>query len=375
MTRRANHEGSEPKLRADGRWASSLRLPDGRRHSVYGKTVTDCRNNVRKYLADMEHGVTRVTGTTTVTQWLDQWLATYGTDLRPTTFSSYKLQIDRYITPQIGAVRLARLTPDHMQALKNYLATTALSGTSQRYVLNVLSSALNRAVKSRKLHDNPLRLIDLPPKSTTPLSVWDIKQTQTFLASIEGDRLEPLYVLAALCGLRQGELLGLRWSDTTLAKGIIAVTQQYTRAGTTAPLKTVQSRRVVVLPTRAAELLRARQTAQKTELLAAGRPRGNKLDLIFTETNGRPLTHTNVTRTFYKRVIKAGLPHIPFHGLRHVAATLQLASGATMPEIAGLLGHSDESDMTRRYAHLLPASRQATADRTNQLFPAKRKAL
>ena len=154
------------------------------------------------------------TGTTSVTQWCEQWLTTYGTDLRPTTFASYRLQIDRYMTPQIGKDRLARLTPDHIEALKNYLATTPLSGTSRRYVLNVLSSALNRAVKSRKLHENPLRMIDLPPKSTTPLSVWDIEQTHNFLASIEGDRLEPLYVLAALCGLRQGERLGLRWSDT-----------------------------------------------------------------------------------------------------------------------------------------------------------------
>jgi len=369
MQRRANNEGSEPLLRKDGRYASNIRLPDGHRQTIYGKTKTECRANVRTFMSDLENGITRIPGNTTVNQWLNQWLNEYCTDLRPATVESYRLQIDRYIIPAIGSVRLNRLTSDHAQTLRNQLATTDLSGTSQQYIFRVLSSALNRAVRTHKLRENPIKYIDLPRKTTEPVTVWDAKATATFLARVAGDRHEALFTLAALCGLRQGEILGLRWSDINWTEGTLTVAQQLNRTGAIGPLKTRQSRRTIVMPNLVVALLKTRRTAQTAEIPATG----NTLDLVFTTRTGLPIRHTNLTHTFYRRTEKAGLPAIPFHGLRHVAATLQFALGARLEEVSDLLGHKDDSTTTRLYTHLLPAGRTATAERVNQIFPARKK--
>ena len=141
-------------------------------------------------------------------------------------------------------------------------------------------------------------------KVVTPLSA---AQTRIFLEAARGDRLESFYVLATYTGLRQGELLALRWDDVNLDAGVLQV------RGT----KTARSRRTVKLSLTAVEALRSHLTRQLEEIDRAG-DMWRENGLVFATEIGTPINRQNLTQRSFKPLLQgAGLPEIRFHDLRH----------------------------------------------------------
>lgn len=167
-------------------------------------------------------------------------------------------------------------------------------------------------------------------------------------------------------GLRQGEALGLRWQDIDLDRGLLTVARQLQRIDgkliLTEP-KTPRSRRTLQLPAVAIEALRAHKLRQLEERLAAG-PAWQDSGLVFTTAIGTPLDARNVVRHFHRLLAKAGLPRMPFHNLRHTAASLLLAQGLDIRVVQHVLGHSQISLTANLYAsrHTNPTSGRGRAD-------------
>lgn len=152
-------------------------------------------------------------------------------------------------------------------------------------------------------------------------------EARAFLDAVRGDRLEALYAVAVAIGLRQGEILGLRWSDVDLDGGTIRVSQALQRVGgrmTFVEPKSLRSRRTIPMPPTVARALRAHRARQLEERLAGG-PDWNAHDLVFISTTGTPLDGRNLTRRFQAVLERAGLPRMRFHDARHTCATLLLA--------------------------------------------------
>ena len=173
----------------------------------------------------------------------------------------------------------------------------------------------------------------------------------------KGDRLEALIVLAISTGLRQGELLGLQWGDIDLQSGTLAVRRQLLQESKGKPvlgqLKTVKSRRLVVLPQIAITALRN----HKAKLKVAHLPTA----LVFTGTQGAALRKNNLLRRWYHPLIKkAGLPRMRFHDLRHTHATLLLSQGIHPKVVQERLGHSSVMMTLDTYSHVT-SSLQAEA--------------
>ncbi len=194
-----------------------------------------------------------------------------------------------------------------------------------------------------------------------PLST---EQTKVLLEAACGDRLEALYVLAVHTGLRQGELLGLKWEDVDLEAGTLQVRRTLATAKggpVLAAPKTKGSRRTVKLTQRAVEALRSHLKRQLGEIDRAGslwRENG----LMFASEIGEPLDRRYLTNRRFKALLKgAGLPEIRFHDLRHTCATLLLSKNVNPKIVSEMLGHATIAITLDTYSHVLPNMREQAA--------------
>ena len=195
--------------------------------------------------------------------------------------------------------------------------------------------------------------------------MWAPEQARAVLAEAEGDPPAPLYGLALYSGLRQRELLGLHRADLGLDRAVLRVRRTLQRApeGSLVEMepKTERGRRTVALPPSVVVSLRQYRTAQLEARMRAG-PRWNDTPFVFTTALGAPIGGTSVTRRFQRLVGRLGLPSARFHDLRHMAATFQLAAGASVADVASNLGHVSAYMTLKVYAHATERTkRQAVA--------------
>ena len=194
----------------------------------------------------------------------------------------------------------------------------------------------------------------------------DENQVQQFMivAKAQNDRFFTLYYLAISTGMRQGELLGLKWADLDWEKGELTVCRQLTKKKgggfeLTSP-KTKAGIRQISLGSNALDILREHRKAQQLERQAAG-VHWQDQGLVFTSSIGTPIDRSNM-RLFFKALLKdAGLPDIRFHDLRHTAASLMLNNGIPLMIVSRRLGHAQPSITLDVYGHLIPAKQQEAA--------------
>ena len=182
-------------------------------------------------------------------------------------------------------------------------------------------------------------------------------EARRFLAEAHGHPLEALFTLAVTTGVRQGELLGLRWRDIDWATRRAFVRHTLVRLHGRWWLgepKTARSERSIELTDATLDVLRAHRDRQAEVVATAGR-RLTGDDLIFADAAGEPLWGRHVTTLGFKALLRrAGLPDIRFHDLRHTFATLQLMAGTNPKIVSEVLGHKEIAITLDRYSHALP---------------------
>ncbi len=307
-------------------------------------------------------------------EYLERWLRDYAEGwLAPTTLESYRATIRVHLTPDLGHIPLSRLSPQAIQVYLTRKLQSGLSTTTVRYHAAILHEALRHAVKWGLLTHNPVDRVDLPRRRRVEMHVWDEEQVRIFLAEARrSSAYYALYVAALITGMRQGELMGLRWKDVDLVIGTASIQQTLYRLGKTVVTKepkSARSRRTVALPSVLVNTLRevqAKQDAYRRDFGQAYEDYG----LVFCQPNGRPLHAHNVTQLDFKRVAKtAGVPRIRFHDLRHCHATLLLQQGVHPKVVQERLGHSTISMTLDTYSHVIPGMQErAAADLEKRLF-------
>ena len=313
----------------------------------------------------------------TVGDFLESWLTEVArVTVRPRTYVSYRYVVGFHLIPALGDHPLAGLSPADVQAFLNAKAASGLSPRTVGYLRGVLRGALGHAERTDLVTRNVARLARpprIPRRRVSPLSV---EQVRTFVAAIAGDRLEALYLVALGVGLRQGEILGLRWSDVDLAAGTLTVRHALARIDGRLVLvepKSATSRRVVPLPAFVRDALvehRLRQAAEPLPLRPV--PPDPFADLVFVTSHGTPLDGITITRRFQRILADAGLPHQRFHDLRHACASLLLAQGVPARVVMETLGHSEISLTLNTYSHVMPSVGREAAERMDQLLGAGR---
>jgi integrase len=212
-------------------------------------------------------------------------------------------------------------------------------------------------------------MVEVPRMRHHKMKTLSEAQAQHLLAVAHGDRLEALYVLALATGMRQGELLALRWHDVDLEGASLQVraSVHYTKAGYLfEEPKTKYSRRRIALSRISVEALRDHRVRQLAERLEVG-PAWDDMDLVFPKPVGRPIDGVSMVKLrFYPLLERAGLPRIRFHDLRHTAATLLLGRSINPKVVSEMLGHSHVSVTLGIYSHVMPHMQQQAAEAMDQ---------
>ena len=231
MARRGSGEGGIFQRESDGRWVATVELGKGSngkrlRKTVYGSTKREVQAKLKTAQDARDKGIVTTGGNMTVSAWLDQWLD--GLDatgkLKASTRRSYREVVNLYVRPHLGHIRLARLTAEDVEKMGRTLSEAGKSGNTQRLARTILRRALGQAERRGYVARNVVALTDAPGVKVDERPVLTPEQAMRLFDALQDDRLCPLYVVAIHTGLRQGELLALRWSDVDLEAGTLTVT-------------------------------------------------------------------------------------------------------------------------------------------------------
>ena len=360
MTRkRGNGEGSRPRKRPDGRWEARYTVHGSqgpKRKTLYGRTRHEVADKLARALSDRAQGLTFEAGSLRLREYLDRWLPDIRGTVRQHTWERYEQIVRVHIEPTLGRVRLKDLTATHARRLYREKLDDGSSPRTVQYIYTTLRKALQDAVSDGLIPRNVADGIKAPKAKKKEINPLSPEQARAFLEAVRGDRLEALYSLAVQRGLRQGELLGLRWEDVELEAGTLQVrrTLALTKEGHVFEPPKNGKGRSVELTQGASEALRNHLARQLAEMKTSG-DRYQDQGLIFPGEHGQPMRPYTLTGKLERILKRAGLPRIRFHDLRHTCATLLLSKGVHPKFVQELMGHATISITLDCYSHVIPA--------------------
>ena len=372
-TKKANGSGTIRK-RADGRWEGKYSLgydpKTGKliRKSVYGKTQKEVRLALSKIVSEMDSGTYVEPSKMKVSQWLDEWLASYTMNIKPATRSAYEEHIRIHIKPSLGDIPLKQLsTRDIQQLYTGLLKERELSPKTVRNIHGVLHRTLEQAKLLGYIRVNPADAAVTPRVEKKQVEALDAEDVGKFLAAIRGSKYEyPLFV-AVFTGLRQGELLGLTWDCVDFEHGLLLINKQHNRVkGDTefrfASLKNDKAR-VLTAADEVMEVLKLQKQRQAAWAAALGDGWENPDNLVFTTEFGRYINNKILYQNFKRIMKKLGKPNLRFHDLRHTYAVNSLRAGDDIKTLQENLGHATASFTLSTYAHATPGMKRESAKR------------
>jgi len=381
MSRRANGEGSIYK-RKDGRWAAAVyvTLSDGskKRKTIVGR-VGDSHEDVRLKLDEIkEQERKRIPFPDqqwTVGAWLDHWIEHIApSNARRNTIIDYEASIRLYLKPALGNKFLEMLSVRDVQIAVSRWQTNGVGVRTIHKNRMVLSAALNRAVREEMIFRNVASLATLPRYKAKIKSIWTVEQQLRFFEVAKTHRWYIGFLEGFVYGMRQGEILGLRWCDIDFQNNLFHIRQQLQCLDgkiQAVPLKTESSYRTLPLSKNFKALLLKKALQDSIDIENCFQTNcDHSLDgLVLTSKVGTPIGARNFIRVFDMLIEKAGLPKIPFHTSRHIAATTHKNVGTPLRDAQGILGHSN-SDITRMiYQHGdIDVQRKAIESTENLLY-------
>jgi integrase len=276
-----------------------------------------------------------------------------------------------HLTPELGRIELGKLTPQTVTSLLRKKERDGLSPRSVAMIREVLRGALNVAIKMQMIERNAAALAQAPRQVKTERCMLTPNEAKRLLSVVDGDRLAALYRIALTLGMRQAEILGLRWQDVDIDGRKLRVRQTLQRIGKEIVIKepkTERSRRTLALTPSLVTALVAHRDRQEFERKSAGKD-WQETGLVFTSTVGTPLDARNLTREYKRHLLAAELPkEFRFYDMRHAAASLLVADGLPITAVSAMLGHALTSTTLNTYAHVLPGSDRLTAAAMERLL-------
>jgi integrase len=294
----------------------------------------------------------------------DAWLKNKEPNVRHGTYGEYKGHVDCHLKPHFGLTKISHVNYGAAEEFVRQCQEKEISLSTVRKIVITFGAIMSYAVKRRYIDSNPVREVERPKGQSehkeddemqilTPLQIRALIDAAGWIPRKEGGwiELEPLaklkyrtlFMTAVLTGMRQGELLGLRWGDFDWSSNQINVKRTFNHGNLYDP-KTKSSKRKIDL---APHLV-----TQLKEWKLACPP--NKSDLVFPNGIGKPMSATNMYyRVFLPALKKAGILRTKFHNLRHTFASLLIDQGESPKYIQTQLGHSSIQMTFDIYGHLM----------------------
>jgi integrase len=271
--------------------------------------------------------------------------------LRPSTLASVKQNVSVHLNPKIGRQKLKDFQVRHVYELIDTLRKGGLAESTNRLAVDTLGRILSFGKKRGLVAQNVCRDLERGDRPSSkargkakPIEPEEL--TGLLKAAHEAWRL--VFLVAAYSGLRQGEILGLRWTDIDFETGRIHVQGQLARGGEYAPTKSGAGIRTV-------EILAA---PVMHELRKAYLAASDKSGYVFVTEDGRPRHHHVALETFKSACRRAKIGERKFHDLRHTFASLLISEGFDPVYVASQMGHAKPSLTLDTYSHLYAKHRR-----------------
>lgn len=323
-------------------------------------TKADADRAFAKALSDQVRGsfILPEAGRISLAEYADWWVASRltsrGEPLRPRVRELYEGQLRLRILPALGTSDLGRLRPATIRAWHGQLIMAGCGASTAAKCYRLLRAILTTAVSDGLIASNPCVIKGGGVEPSTERSIPTPSEVQA-LARRMPSRFSAMVPLAAFCGLRRGELFGLRRRDIDLLRGTVSIVEQRQQSAKGAeligPPKTQAGRRTVSLPPSLRPLLEQHLSQFVGSAADA---------LVFTGEKGGPLRPHVWQKAWNRARVAEGLDELHFHDLRHLAGTLAASTGAGAKEIMHRLGHASPQ-AALRYQHATAERDQAIA--------------
>ena len=393
--RGANGSGSIRKLTINGktywqgRYTTGFDPVTGKQvqRSVSGKTQAEVAKKLREITSKIDLGTYTAPCKMTLAEWVEIWTRDYIVDVRPSTAYLYQRNLSLHVLPELGSVRLDKLTTQMIQRVYNDLynpkepSKKPLQPKSVKDVHGVLHKLLDQAVKCNYIPLNPSNGCVLPKIEKEEVKPLEREQIIALLSAIEGHVHEWYYRIAMFTGLREGEMLGLTWDCIDFGRATLTVKQQLRKSQERgggyymAPTKNGKQRVIALAPSVLEYFRQQRQKLldmeshagcawQKKVLLYSTTDRKpREYDLVFRNEIGDRLSYRTVYDCFKRVVKELGIPDTRIHDLRHTFAVISLLGGDDVKTVQQNLGHATASFTLDVYGHVTDQMRRNSADR------------
>jgi integrase len=346
---------------------------DGKRRQRYATvrgSYQDAQKELTRRLNEKDEGTLVDPTNATVAEYVRTWLGSTH-EQSPKTLERYGQLVELQIIPHLGATKLQKLTPEHIQQWHGKLIAGGLAPRTVGHAHRVLQLVLQRAVRNGTLARNAASVHKPPKVEQTEIEILSPTQVADVLAKLEGHALFPLASLSLDTGLRRGELLGLQWGDIDLDAATLRVDRsvEETKAGLRVkPPKTKRGRRNITLPAETVTMLRAHKVKTMELRLALGMGNIAPGTLVFSTVNGALLSPDNLSRDWRRVSAAKKLPVVSFHALRHTHASVLIRAGVDILTISRRLGHSKPSVTLDTYGHLIEGADKAAAEAISRVL-------
>ncbi|RLL67976.1 site-specific integrase [Streptomyces sp. Z26] len=384
-------------LGKDGKWHGRVTVgirDDGKpdRRHVERKTRAEVTHAVRELEKQREAATVRKPGKPwTVKAWLTHWIENVAPlSVSENTMVGYGVAVRKHLIPGLGAHRLDKLNPEHIEIFYAKMQANGSAAATVHQMHRTFRTALNEAVRRGHLGKNPVRLAKAPRVREQEVEPYNVEEVRRILRAADERRNAARWAVALALGLRQGEALGLKWTDVDLNRGVLMVRRSRRRpryahgcggacgrkAGyclerkrvnpETADTKSRAGLRAVGLPPQLVGLLRTHRIRQDAERVAAGDAWSDEGWLFATRT-GRG-TSTRIDYDEWKELLRdAKVRDARLHDARHTAATVLLILGVPERAVMGLMGWSSTA-MAARYQHMVDSVRTTVAEQVDGLI-------
>ncbi len=376
--KRLNGEGSIYK-RKDGRWAGAYTDPKTKKRGyVYGKTQKEVKERIKERMESAEE----IEIEETLADWISYYLYNYKQiELKESTFGSYCYLFSSHIeNSDVGKKKLVEVNTNDLQSFYNKKVEEGYSSKTIRHMQILINSALKQAERVGNIKDNPNRHTILPKRQKFEAKALRKEDVAKLIKEGKNEKIYPMVITCVTCGLRKGEILGLKWENIDFEKRQIHITgslcriiqnpdEQGKRSSTYKVLepKTKSSIRTIPMMEVTYEALimqKARQEQDKRKWKGDYEDEG----FVFTRPNGIYMSPREVNNYFHKMLDKYGIERVRFHDLRHTYASIMLEAGVSAKVTQELLGHSTITTTLDIYTHVSEQAKDKAVKQTECVF-------
>ena len=299
----------------------------------------------------------------TLREYIIFWQETYDKhQSRPTTYAAHNYVFKNHILPGLGDIPLSELTSemigDFLEERRRFgnhrPGSSGLGEETMRHIHRLLQQCMDQAMRDGLLTENPAKAFRYRKSTTVKANIMTPLEMEDYLDAAERLGYLPMFMLALTTGLRQGELIALKWSDLdienwtlTIAENRAVVRRELVEYGS-------QTRTIALTPEVIDLLIREHDKHPSSPLM-----------FMYPATQ-RPFSPQMVRRMHNEIIKEAGLDHIRFTDLRHTCAVLSLRNGMETKELARMLGHYRPSITRQNYEPYLPHKVQKDEDVPNE---------